>query len=282
MPDRVFRQISLGDSTPEVAKRFVINHLDADSSDAISGEVKLTPSQQRKDLGELDECIQVLGGRLTDLEFLARRVKAGETPNRKWILASDHTSQTLTNRAGAVEEIVEQSASEILKMYLLDVDKGQHKWSPQQAWLLVKELAKHESLRYNEVLLSDTYKSDGETVLQALEQAELITVLSANGRPHAIRPGKPVYTAAFQQLTADRVLSAHLDLAIYGELTKLETQSIDKCESELALLGGLPGSGKGVDGRVRWLLAKVQASQAKIEDYERRSADLKSVLKKEY
>ena len=82
LPDRVFRQISLGDCTPEVAKRFVINHLDAENDDPSSGE-KLTPSQRRKDLGELDETIAALGGRLTDLEFLARRMKTGETPSSK-------------------------------------------------------------------------------------------------------------------------------------------------------------------------------------------------------
>lgn len=81
LPDRVFRQISLGDCSPEVAKRFVIKHLDADAEDeAQVGEKPLLPSQKREDLNELDECIEVLGGRLTDLEFLARRIKTGETP----------------------------------------------------------------------------------------------------------------------------------------------------------------------------------------------------------
>ena len=79
LPDRVFRQISLGDCSPEVAKRFVINHLDIDGIDSID-HLKLTPPQQREDLGELDGCIETLGGRLTDLEFLARRIKTGETP----------------------------------------------------------------------------------------------------------------------------------------------------------------------------------------------------------
>jgi hypothetical protein len=83
LPDRVFRQISLGDCSPEVAKRFVINHLEADSDDKIAADAKLTASQQKTDVGELDECIDVLGGRLTDLEFLARRIKAGESPISK-------------------------------------------------------------------------------------------------------------------------------------------------------------------------------------------------------
>lgn len=80
LPDRVFRQISLGDCSPEVAKRFVINHLDADAEDGGGSEDKLPPSKRRQDLAELDECISTLGGRLTDLEFLARRIKTGETP----------------------------------------------------------------------------------------------------------------------------------------------------------------------------------------------------------
>ena len=80
LPDRVFRQISLGDCSSEVAKRFVINHLDADVADDPDGEKQLAPSKFREDLVELDECIETLGGRLTDLEFLARRIKTGETP----------------------------------------------------------------------------------------------------------------------------------------------------------------------------------------------------------
>ena len=86
LPDRVFRQISLGDCTPEVAKRFVVKHLDADAEDeALVGEKPLLPSQRRQDLNELDECIEVLGGRLTDLEFLARRIKTGETPKSAYL-----------------------------------------------------------------------------------------------------------------------------------------------------------------------------------------------------
>jgi len=83
LPDRVFRQITLGDCSPEIAKKMVIRHLDADVPDSNVNEKKLTPSQMRNDLDELDGVIQVLGGRLTDLEFLARRIKAGESPGSK-------------------------------------------------------------------------------------------------------------------------------------------------------------------------------------------------------
>jgi len=57
----VFRQIALGDITPEVAKKFVTTHLDSDQNDLSGNAVKLTTAQRDHDLGELDECIEVLG-----------------------------------------------------------------------------------------------------------------------------------------------------------------------------------------------------------------------------
>ena len=75
LPGRVFHQIALGDCSPEVAKRFVMQQLDAKSDEdkgSISDEKGRSPFQKRTDLDQLDEVIGQLGGRLTDLEFLAR------------------------------------------------------------------------------------------------------------------------------------------------------------------------------------------------------------------
>lgn len=167
-------------------------------------------------------------------------------------------------------------------MYILDLDRSSRTWTPQQAWFLIKALANTDKIRYNEVLLSDTYKTNGETTLQALEQAELIAIVSANGRPHSIKPGKPVYQAAFKLLTQDHVLNARLDLAILAELTKIETQSIDRYEAELLLLGSLPKQPPELGPRTLWLLGKVWACQVKVEKYERESAVLKKVLMAEF
>jgi hypothetical protein len=246
LPDRVFRQISLSDCSPEVAKKFVITHLDADVEDDPApkdGSEKKLPSVHRTDLGELDSCIDLLGGRLTDLEFLARRIKTGETPNK------------------AVNEIIDQSASEIL----------------------IKQLAQKESLRFNELLLDDIFKSGGEPVLRALEQAELISIVSGpNGRPSTIRPGKPVYHPAFKRLTEDKVLRSHLDMSILTNLTKIESATIEKCENELLLLSKLKNQPSQTTGRVQYLLAKLVASQNKVEAYEREVKVLKKVMGEEY
>ena len=270
LPDRVFRQISLSDCSPEVAKRYVIKHLDADVQDdpvPYGKEPKPVPSQSRTDLDELDSCIALLGGRLTDLEFLARRIQTGETPQR------------------AVDEMIDQSASEILKMYIFGAEDegGNRHWSAEQAWMLIKELAQRDSLRYNEVLLDDILKAGGETVLRALEQAELISIQSGpNGRPSVIQPGKPIYHPAFKRLTEDRVLKSRLDLAILTHLTKIESATIDKCESELLLLSKLRNQPAQMAGRANYLLNKMMTSQGKVEKYEAEMKGLKKIMGQEY
>lgn len=270
LPDRVFRHISLSDCSPDVAKRFVVSHLDSDVNDEpapADGSAKKLPSQNRKDLDELDSCIELLGGRLTDLEFLARRIKAGESPNK------------------AVSEIVDQSASEILKMYVFGSDDHEGKnWTAEQAWMLIKQLAENEgTLRYNEVLLDDNLKSGGENVLRALEQAELITIVAGpNGRPSAIGPGKPVYLSAFKRLAEDRVLQSRLDLAILTSFSKIENGTIEKCENELLLLSKLNTRPAETTGRIQYLLTKMATSQHKVEQYEVKMKGLKKTLGEEF
>lgn len=167
-------------------------------------------------------------------------------------------------------------------MYLLDVDSSTRNWTPQQAWLLIKELAANETLRYNELLLSDVFKDNGEQTLQALEQAELISITSANGRPNAVKPGKPVYQSAFEYLTEDDVLRSRLDLAILTQLIGIENKNVDKYETELRVLAELPGGAKQLAPRIHYLLDKAMASHAKVEQYEVQSGKLKQVLKDNY
>ncbi|KAI1825071.1 RNA12 protein-domain-containing protein [Xylaria intraflava] len=276
LPDRVPRQVALGDLPSDVAKRFILSHVtatpisDEDADESDNGE-KQAPAIVL-DLSELDQCIGALGGRLTDLEYLARRIKAGQSPQQ------------------AVAEITDQSASEILKMFLLAgkaTSDGEHNWSMEQAWYLVKALSKNDALRYNEVLLADTFASslsapDGESALEGLANAELITIHSAAGRPRSIAVGKPVYHAAFRQLASDTALAAKMDLALLKELAKVEAGIIQKAEGELALLGSLPGQPYEARERVVYLLARIQKAQGRIVGYEAEMAGLKKVLASEF
>ena len=76
LPNQVFRTIGLGDCSLDVGRRFVLSHLDA-----AAGEGDKEQDARRKEtLHGLDSCIKALGGRVTDLEFMAHRIEAGETP----------------------------------------------------------------------------------------------------------------------------------------------------------------------------------------------------------
>lgn len=75
LPNQVFRTITLGDCSLEVGRKFVLSHLQYEKEPDNDSEQK-TPEA----LEGLDSCIETLGGRVTDLEFMAHRVKAGETP----------------------------------------------------------------------------------------------------------------------------------------------------------------------------------------------------------
>ncbi|PYH42602.1 putative RNA12 protein [Aspergillus saccharolyticus JOP 1030-1] len=247
LPNSVFRTISLGDCSPEVGRRFVLSHLEYESK---SG-TKETPDLGN--LSDLDSCIEVLGGRVTDLEFMARRIEAGETP------------------LAAVTRIIEQSASEILKMFILGNDAVSKPWTQEQAWHLIKTLAnaRDAALPYNQILLSDLFKDNGEASLRALEQAELISINSVNGCPDVVKPGKPVYRAVFKRLTENKTLSSRLDLEIIKQLISIENKSISRYEEELQLLGSLPKQPWELASRIKWLLDKIYSSQNKVSKYEK-------------
>ncbi|KAL2007627.1 hypothetical protein VTN00DRAFT_7609 [Thermoascus crustaceus] len=263
LPNQVFRTISLGDCSLEVAKKYVLNHLEREgpgSEDVVS---KLNSPQG---LRELESCIATLGGRVTDLEFMAHRIKAGESPQH------------------AVNRIVEQSASEVLKIYLLEVNRRSQNWTREQAWYMIKAIAQaHDgAVSYNEILLSDLFKENGEATITALEQDELISISAANGHPHTIKPGKPVYHASFKRLVEDKILRSRLDLVILSQLISKENSRVSKYEDELRLLGKLPKQPSALTPRIQWVLNKLSDAQSRIDKYERESAMLKNILQGEH
>lgn len=277
LPNQVLRTIPLGDCSLDVGRRFVLNLLAYDTN----GEAG--QAQPIKDMKELNECIEILGGRVSDLEFMAHRIEAGETPrgeNRHYNFFS-FISPLLTTK-GAVNRIIEQSSSEILKIFILgsESDTQQH-WSREQAWHLIKAIAHSEdgALPYNQVLTSDLFKDNGEAVLVALEQEELISINATNGFPHTVKPGKPVYRTVFKRLAENKALSSRLDLAILSQLMSKENTSIGKYEEELSTLGSLPKYPRELSTRIQWLLDKVYTSQDKIGRYEQESSILHKILK---
>lgn len=273
LPDRVFRVLSLGDLDHDVAKKYILGRI---KDDREAAEERKEESDEKKrgapNLRGLDQAIETLGGRLVDLESLSRRIQAGMSPQ------------------AATDEIVSESAADVVKMFLLGKpgEEVEKRWSMPQVWHLVKALSKDTSLLYNQVLLSPTFSSSttpaassGEAALESLAAAELISIRSDRGHPRLITAGKPLHQAAFALMAKDRVLVAKMDLAQRNELSKIEVKKIQAAENELVLLGSLPRQTSESAGRIHYLLAQIDTSQRKIEDLDKEIAACKKVLSEE-
>lgn len=132
------------------------------------------------------------------------------------------------------------------------------------------------------MLLGELFAENGEATLRALEQSELISIGSDKGFPRYIKPGKPVYRAAFQKLVANKTLQGRLDLLILAQLVSKEDSSIKKYELELQLLGSLPKYPWELTSRIEWLLRKIHGSQSKILKLESESAALSKILQRDH
>lgn len=99
--------------------------------------------------------------------------------------------------ADAVEDIIQRGVAELRKIGFGDdaEDAQGLKWTRQQAWTIVKNLAQNDKVRgfcrsdsfltmsqlqYYPVLLEFPFKGD-ESALRAMEHAELISIMTVNG-----------------------------------------------------------------------------------------------------
>lgn len=234
---------------------------------------KLNPLTEREEKGQLDvdtaKWVDLLGGRLTDLENLVQKVSLG---------------QTVEN---AVKDIISRTVVEIRKNTFGDdlEDSKSLPWSRAQAWLVVEELAEKQELPYY-ATLHDSFKGD-ETALKALEQAEIISVRHLDSRPSSIRAGRPVIQQALQSLVSDRVFA---DMQRYLS----NTSAIDSCEKAIReleteirqLAEGINNGGSMLKGsqsqaakdRFDYLFEKLSTNQDKIRSLEAKNTSLKQSL----
>lgn len=256
LPNSVYNTISVGDAPPDVAKSFVKKHVMALPNDGTE--------LQEKALEDIDSALEPLGGRMTDLLALVRRISIGETSLQ------------------AADEMIRQSSMEIIKRFL---KAGRDKpWTSEQVWIIVKALANAEDIRYNQLLTDPLFKG-GSEVISALEHAELITVTERDGRPNAIKAGRPIYRAAFQRLIKDRGLYADLEITRLTSLAGVLTSAITKSEEELVKLSALftpKGPAVDVSDRMKFLADDIQERQKKITQCYKQIAEQKKVLDVEY
>jgi hypothetical protein len=177
-----------------------------------------------------------------------------------------------------LKDIIGQAASEILKLYFPGSSTA--KWTQAQAWTLVKTLSTTPQVSYNAILLDPVF-AQNETPIHELAQSELIAISwSPEGRPDVIKPGRPVFTTAFALLVGDKVFNAKMELGRLLFLASGEKKTIDTAEEELVRLKQLPPiQAREIEPRIRYLLAKVQASQRRIDLLETEMTKVKKVLR---
>ncbi|KAF7800270.1 hypothetical protein EIP86_011517 [Pleurotus ostreatoroseus] len=248
----------------------IIALADADKASALSlVKEKLHAANVDVDFGRDEtEYVERLGGRAEDLESLVHKVRSGMTIEQ------------------AVDDIVHRGVGELRKNAFGDdnEDAKNLPWSREQAWFLLKQLAKHGEVPYYQVLIDLPFKGD-ETALREMEHSELISIITQHGRPSIIRPGKPVYKYVFERLVEDSIFQANQDYALNQKLIAANETIVKACEDELLTLKEVEagtshwwGSRRAVSSRGEYLLKKMRVAEEKIEAFEKQNNSLKKVL----
>lgn len=259
LPSKPLNSIALYDADAPTALSFIRRRL---QDAGITSD--LTPAQKK--------AIERLGGRTSDLERLIHKACSGQGIEE------------------AVEDIIASGVGELRKKaFGEDIDDAKSLlWSREQAWIVLKQLARKAELPYYEVLLDTPFKGD-ELPLRAMEHAEIISISTYHGRPSTIRPGKPVFKYVFERLVDDPVFQSSQDIALNEKLISNAESIVRTCESELSTLQDLSKAERSfwwfrrrvTSERKEYLLKKMRSAQTKIQTLEKRNIELKRVLTKE-
>ena len=150
---------------------------------------------------EETELIDRLGGRASDLTTVRLFLPALPSLDNIPYLQLIHKMHVGQKPAEAIEDIIRQGVSELRKRaFGEDADDARSlPWSREQAWAVLRALARRDTVPYHETLMNAPFRGE-EGALRSMERAELITVDAQDGRPSTIRPGRPIYYHVFRRL----------------------------------------------------------------------------------
>lgn len=261
---------------------------------------------------------------MTDLEALVQKLRSGTS-------CEDAVEDIIASKLNMLFVLtwlmdVSGAASEVKKNIFGESreEAKAKEWTPQQAWYLTKLLSQQEEVRvpndrnhskpdcaqanYADVLVNGPFGSD-DKALNALEQAEMVSVIhrdgepnvfkvktAANaamlGRPTLLRPGKPVYRSVFARLTSDRIFAARQELLINAAASSSAEAAIKSASDELIQLSNLFSKDTGkfvftgsssipieLATRVDSLLSKMKSNEETAKKLAIEAGQYKAVLK---
>ncbi|KAI9617219.1 hypothetical protein H4Q26_013084 [Puccinia striiformis f. sp. tritici PST-130] len=204
-------------------KSIVLTDASIDSAlQYVSKRLSAHPNRKSSVSAKDSALIQIVGGRLTDLDSLVEKIEGGLNVER------------------AIDEIVRQSMEEIKRKCFAQGDLDQSKqlpWANYQVWDLIKRLSSQDVVPLYPIL-SETFEDD-LSVLSALESTDLITLSTHENGETMIRVGKPVYRTAIAKLLSQEHFSATHDLNWAKNRMKRAEVSIQAKLQELIELGKL-------------------------------------------
>lgn len=226
LPNQVFKHISLSDASPSTAKQYLQSQLKLENTNYLA------------------DCLEPLGGRMTDLQAFIRRVKSGEEPHE------------------ALEELVNQAAEQITTFFLNSVNDD---WNSAQVWYIMKLLSKCETIDFQELLKTSLFSRDHKTLstLETLEKHDLVQLHRNKGALDQISMGRPLFHSAFQTLINDKRIFKIYEIDYLSKLISIENEKIRKLEDEIKNIYPVR-----LNNRVQYLSQKIETSNGKIVKYE--------------
>lgn len=181
--------------------------------------------------------------------------------------------------------MVSRAVAELRKNGMHDESNATHDWTAIQFWKVAESLCKHEEVSFDDVVIHPLFKYNTHTLLQ-MERAGLITCVHAHGRPYLIKPGRPIFMAAFREMMQDEKQVALMGAATNKQLCADYTKSIRDFETELVALrdvdtGSRWGFGSAVGRREAWLLKMIDTYAGKAQEFSDKEIAFKAKLKLE-
>jgi hypothetical protein len=111
----------------------------------------------------------------------------------------------------------------------------------------------------------------------------LIRLVKKKGRADSIQPGKPVFYTVFNHLVADPIFNASMEIETNMFLKKNAEADIAKLENTIEKLTNINQPNKPpkeIEPRIKYLLAKVVATEKAIEGYDAKIRQAKDAISK--
>ncbi|KYR03038.1 hypothetical protein DLAC_00529 [Tieghemostelium lacteum] len=196
--------IQLADVSPSSAKTYIKTKLDQ-SKTSISD-------------GEMNQIVEILGGRYYDLNILSQRLVSGEPVNEALRSMIQKAVADIRGEGFGLSKRTEKGAKEQLK------------WTRPQLWETMKRVANLNFVSYDD-LLFNVFLGD-ESSLNNLITSGLLRFQSIESE-RMVTGYSPLYCAAFKEMVNDVEFNVGMDILVQKARIEEEYSKLSKVEDEL-------------------------------------------------